>query len=84
MSSGRDVGLDRFPRGGVLVDDHSHTLLTVVGLTAEDPDGLCVVDEHVEDRCERFRASNGNETRFQTRSCWCAQVSGDRFAGLSE
>ena len=34
----------------LLVDHHSHALLTVARLAAVDPNGVCVVDLHRENR----------------------------------
>lgn len=44
-----------------MIDHHGHTLLTVVGLAAEDPDRLGVVDQHVENRCGGLVALDWNK-----------------------
>jgi len=67
-----------------LVDDHGHTLLAMVDLTAEDPNGLGVIDEDVEDRCEWLVALNRDESRSNTGADGRCQVSSERFARLGE
>lgn len=71
-SNGRDLGrvldvlLDGVGSLMSLVDDHGHTLLAMVDLTAEDPDGLGIVDENVVDRREWLVTFDWNESRSET------------------
>jgi hypothetical protein len=58
--------------------------LTVVGLTAENPDGLGVVDEHVVDRGEWFHAGDWDEARPQARAGGAGEIGSEGFAGLCE
>lgn len=51
-----------------LVDDHGHALLAMVDLTAEDPDGLGIVDENVVDRREWLVTLDWNESRSEARA----------------
>jgi len=67
-----------------LVDHHGHSLLAMIGLATEDPDRLCVVDEHVEDRREGFHPSDWNESGSQTRAGWAGQIGSEWFAGFCE
>ncbi len=78
-----DVLVDSVGTAAVLVDDHGHTLLAVVGLTTIDPDGLGIVDQDIVHRCKTFVTRDWNEAGFQTwarRSCQVASNSLARFS----
>ena len=56
----------------------------MIGLTAVDPNGLGVIDEHVEDWCKWFHPGDWDEAGLLAGSSYASQVCGEGLAGSSK